>query len=359
MSDSYAASGVDTHREEVALDRLKRWVGATIAFRPEICAKVSLSAFASVLDLGGGRGLAISTDGVGTKLLVAQLAKRYDTVGIDCVAMNANDIVAIGAEPIAMLDYLAIEQVDGDVFEAIGKGLHEGARQAGLAIVGGETSQISEMIRGVRPGSGFDLVGMCAGLIDLARVVDGARIEPGDIVIGIASSGVHSNGLTLARRVLLCGGRQDHEVDQRLGRSPLAELLVPTTIYVRPVLALLHDPGVDVRGLAHITGDGLLNLARVVAPVGFELDALPKPQAVFEVIASQGQVSPAEMYTTFNMGIGFCVVVAPASVARTLQVLASYSQQAQVIGHVVADDQRSVHLPSQGLLGRGRHFQPR
>lgn len=354
--DSYAASGVDTEREEPALERLKSWVGRTAAFRPDIIgAATSLSAFASVLNVDGV-GLTLSTDGVGSKLLVAQLADRYDTIGIDCVAMNVNDIVVVGAEPLAMLDYLAIEAIDPDVFEAIGKGLHDGARDAGVAIVGGETSQMPDLIKGARPGRGFDLVGMCIGRVDPEQVIDGSRLEPGDLVIGLASSGVHSNGLSLARKTLLHGDERDHQTHPDFGKSPLEELLTPTRIYVQAALALVRDPAVDVRAMAHITGDGLLNLLRVNKAVGFEIDALPEPPAVFAAIAEAGDVSAAEMYTTFNMGVGYCVVVPEASKDRALQVLASYSEVAQVIGRVTDDPDKRVSLPALGLIGSGRHF---
>ncbi len=354
--NSYAESGVDVASEEPALAKLKQWVGQTAQFRPELVGLLGLASFANVIDIGGGRGIALSTDGVGTKLLVSQIADRYDTIGIDCVAMNVNDVVAVGAEPVTMLDYLAIEEPDERMFEALGKGLFEGAKQAGVAIVGGETSQIAEVIKGVRPGRGFDLVGMCVGTVDLDRVIDGSRIEPGDVVIGLPSSGVHSNGLSLARKVLLPDGGDTGEVVEEFGRSAVAELLEPTRIYVRQAMALVNDPEVDVRGMAHITGDGLMNLTRVAAEVGFVLDDLPEPQAVFRQIQQRGGISDVEMYTVFNMGVGFCVVVPEVDVARALKVLACHSEMGVVMGRAQADPQRAIHLPGQGLVGVGRHF---
>ncbi len=353
---SYAASGVDVAGEEPALEKLKKWVGLTAQFRPEIGTKLGMNSFANVIDLGGGRGLALGTDGVGTKLLVSQIADRYDTIGIDCVAMNVNDVVAVGAEPITMLDYLAVEAPDEDMFEAIAKGLFEGAKQAGVAIVGGETSQIAEVIKGVRPGKGFDLVGMCIGTVALDEVIDGSQVVEGDVVIGLLSSGVHSNGLSLARKVLLPDGVDDGVIVPEFGRTAVAELLEPTRIYVRQALALVRDPDVRVHAMAHITGDGFMNMTRVAAEVGFVLDSLPEPPAVFQQIQQRGGISDQEMYTVFNMGIGFTIVVPEADVEQALKVLACHSEQAVVIGRAQADPSRTIHLPGPGLVGTGRHF---
>src|SRR5512134_4042712 len=195
---TYSSAGVNTVKEEAALAGLLTWVGKTLAFgrhRPAL----DFGYFASVLDLGNGTGLALSTDGVGTKLLVAEMLDRYDTVGIDCVAMNVNDLLCIGAEPLAMLDYIAVQEADPQMLEAIGKGLYEGARQANISIPGGEIAQVRELIQGVREGRGFDLAGACVGTVPMDRIIVGQDIRPGDVVIGLRSSGIHSNGLTLAR----------------------------------------------------------------------------------------------------------------------------------------------------------------
>ena len=235
--------------------------------------------YANVLALDDRRGLALSTDGVGTKLLVAEALGRFDTVGIDCMAMNVNDVVCVGAEPIALLDYIAVVEADPAVLAAVAEGLRRGAEDAGVEIPGGELAVVPEMVKGL------DLVGACVGTVDLDAIVTGSAIEPGDAVIGLPASGVHSNGLTLARRAL-------PDLDERpaeLGGASVGEtLLEPTVIYVRAVLELLRSD-VDVRGLAHITGDGLLNLLRLEAEVGYRISAPLPRQPVFDLIADPGR----------------------------------------------------------------------
>ena len=257
--------------------------------------------YASVLRLDDGAGLALSTDTVGTKMIVAERLGRYDTIGIDCVAMNVNDVICVGAEPIAMLDFILTERADPAICEQLGIGLARGAELAGIEIPGGEIAQVADVV------SGHELGGTCVGLVDLDAIVTGAAVEPGDPVIGLPSSGLHSNGYTLARKALA-----DVPLDDgRLGR-PLGDVLLePTEIYVRPVLELLRSP-VDVRGLVHITGDGLNNLLRLEAKVGYEIDdPLPVPP-VFDLIQELGRISDGEMHEVFNMGCGFCCVVAGA-----------------------------------------------
>ena len=274
---------------ELGLRALLGWVNRTSEFRgagqPGRKA-VEVGFYASVVDIGHGLGLALCTDGVGTKVLVAQMLERYDTIGIDCVAMNVNDAICVGAEPMSFLDYIAIEAASPAVLEAIGKGLYEGARQAGVNIVGGEISQMAAIIKGERPGQGIDLVGMCAGIVPLDRIIVGRDVKPGDAIVGFASSGIHSNGLTLARKALFeAGGMKPYERVAELGTTVGEELLKPTHIYVKPVMDLLRA-NVPVRALAHITSDGFLNLARIDAQVGFRLDRLPRPRPIFELIAA-------------------------------------------------------------------------
>ena len=340
-----------TERTQPALGGLLGWVQQTLDFRSGVgAARLPLGHFANVVDLGGGRGLAISTDGVGTKLLVAQLLDRYDTVGIDCVAMNVNDVLCVGAEPLALVDYLAVEASDQRVLEAIGRGLHEGARQAGVVIVGGELAQVPEIVRGARDGAGFDLAATCIGLVPLDGVIDGGRLEPGDVLLGLPSSGLHSNGFTLARRVLLgTGGYRLGQHVPELGRSLGEELLEPTAIYVREVLEVLRA-GLDVRALAHVTGDGLLNLARVRASVGYVLDTLPQPLPIFGLIQHLGRLSDEEMYRTFNMGLGFCLAVPPAQVEQALALLRGRHPSALRLGSAVADPRRRVVIEPKSII---------
>ena len=251
-----------------------------------------------MIRIGENLGIALSTDGVGTKLQVAEQVGRFDTVGIDCVAMNVNDVICVGATPLAMLDYIAIEKADVAICAEIGRGLARGAELANIEIPGGELAQLGDMVRG------FDIAGACFGTVSLDAIIDGSRVEPGDVVIGLPSSGIHSNGYTLARSALEGIPLED----DRLGR-PLGEVLLePTEIYVRAVLDLVASEA-DVRGLAHITSGGLENLLRLAADVGFEIDSpLPVPP-VFDLIAERGGVGKAEMYEVFNMGCGFCCVV--------------------------------------------------
>jgi phosphoribosylformylglycinamidine cyclo-ligase len=347
----YARSGVDTEEADRALSRLLLEISPTLAFGAPT--EIGIGHFASVIRAGPLR-IALTTDGVGTKLIVAQLVLKYDTVGIDCVAMNVNDLICVGATPLALLDYLAVESADPDVFAQIGIGLAEGAKQAGVSIVGGEVAQIPDMLRGVQPGSGLDLVGMAIGVIPEDGLIDGSAVEPGDAVVGIESSGIHSNGLSLARRVLFTRFELDTYVEE-LGTTVGEELLRPTRIYV-PHLQALNDNGIRPRAVAHITGDGLLNLRRVEAPVGFEITHLPEPQPVFRLIEQLGEIDRAEMRTVFNMGVGMTVVVREAEVERTIEVLRSTGAETWRLGTAVADAERRVWIREEGLVGRSKRF---
>ena len=355
---SYTKAGVNTVKEEAALAGLLKWVGRTLEFGSRRSA-LDFGYFASVLDLGNGLGLALSTDGVGTKLLIAQMLDKYDTIGIDCVAMNVNDVLCVGAEPLCMLDYIAVQEADPGLLEQIGKGLHEGARQANISIPGGEIAQVRELITGARPGRGFDLAGACVGLVPMDRILVGQTIQPGDAVIGLRSSGVHSNGLTLAREVFFRKAkyRPDAYVGD-LGRSIGEELLEPTRIYVREVLDLLRTD-LDVKALIHITSDGFLNLARVQAEVGYVLETLPEPQPIFRLLQETGGVSDEEMFCVYNMGTGFCLVVASAHADRALEALRRSGLDAFRLGHAVPDPDRKVILAPKGLVGEGSRFRRR
>lgn len=343
---------------ELGLRALLGWVNRTADLRaPGQPGRKALEIgfYASVVEIAPGLGLALCTDGVGTKVLIAEMLERYDTIGIDCVAMNVNDAICVGAEPISFLDYIAVEAASPTVLEEIGKGLYEGARQANVAIVGGEISQMGAIIRGERPGQGIDLVGMCAGIVPLDRIIVGRDVVPGDAIVGLASSGIHSNGLTLARKALFeAGGLRPDERVAELGRTVGEELLEPTRIYVKPVLEMLK--AAPVRALAHITSDGFLNLARLEKRVGFRLDRLPKPQPIFDLIERAGGVATAEMHRVFNMGVGFCVIVPPDASARVIEIARAHGVAAQVIGEVVEDEAKRVHLPQHGLVGEADQF---
>ncbi len=353
---TYESSGVDTEQEELGMEKVKAWVDRTFSYCSTARVCLPIGYFANVLDIGGGIGIAISTDGVGTKLLVAEQLRRFDTVGIDCVAMNVNDVLCVGARPIAMVDYIAVQRLSPEFLEEIGVGFQEGARLAGVSIPAGEIAQVPEMIRGVGNDSGFDLVGTCIGIVAVDKINTGAHVEPGDVVVGLPSSGVHSNGFTLARKSLLEKGRMTLNGQVReLGRTLGEELLSPTLIYVKEVLSVM-DHGVEVKALAHITSDGFMNLARVDAPVGFVLDALPEPPPIFRLIQEKGDVPLEEMYSVYNMGIGFCLVVRPADVEKTLSLLWEAQVKATVIGKAVHDQRKAVKLTQQGLVGVENKF---
>jgi len=324
--DAYAKAGVDQGAADSAVVGLVKALGAIQLGRPS--RQVPLPGhYASVIALDERTGIALSTDGVGTKLVVAEELGRFDTVGIDCVAMNVNDVICVGAEPLAMLDYIAIDRADPAVCAEVGAGLARGAELAGVEIPGGELAQLGEMVRGV------DVSGACFGTVALDEIVDGAAVQPGDAVIGLPSSGLHSNGYTLARSAL-AGISLGDDPEGRLGRPLGDELLEPTEIYVKPVVELLRSE-VDVRGLAHITSGGLGNLLRLVADVGYEIDdPLPAPP-LFGLIQERSGTSDDEMHDVFNMGCGFCCIVAAADEAAALDLLHPHYPGAKRIGSAV------------------------
>lgn len=363
---SYHSIGVLSDAQ-LGLNALVNRVSQTVAFRSMGPGRrvVDIGFFASVVEITDKLGLALCTDGVGSKVLVAEMLRRYDTIGIDCVAMNVNDAICVGAEPISFLDYIAIERATPEILEQIAQGLYIGAELAGVSIVGGEISQIPDIIKGHEPGGGMDLVGMCAAIVPLDRIILGEHVTPGDVIVGVRSSGVHSNGLTLARKALFEVGRL--KADQympELGRAVGEELLRPTDIYVRPVMDLLNKQRLPIRALVNITSDGFLNLARIKAAVGFDLDNLPDPQPIFGLIQDLGSVPPREMYRVFNMGIGFCLIVpndravlrAVAQTFATYPASAAHTFETREIGKVVEDERRRVFLRKQNLVGEGEEF---
>ncbi|MFL5911884.1 MAG: phosphoribosylformylglycinamidine cyclo-ligase [Gaiellaceae bacterium] len=333
MTDSaYARAGVDTSRADQAVSALVSVLRSIDPGR-ESRAVLGSGHYANVLRIDDRLGIALSTDGVGSKVIVAEELGRFDTVGIDCIAMNVNDVICVGAEPIAVLDYIAVEAADPDVLRQIAEGLKAGAEQAGVEIPGGELAQLPELIRGHPSPYGFDLVGACFGTVALDSIVTGARIQPGDVVIGLPSSGVHSNGLTLARRAL----PDMSEAPPELGGRTVGEtLLEPTVIYVRAVMDLLRSD-VEVRGLAHITSGGLGNLLRLEADVGYRIDSSLPTLPIFDLIAERSGASDDELHDVFNMGCGFCCVTRAAQADDALELLARRHPGAAVIGRATAE----------------------
>jgi len=287
--------------------------------------------YAGLIDIGGGNALALHADGVGTKVLIAEMLKDYRTVGIDCVAMNVNDLICVGAEPVAMVDYLALEKMDQRLVDDITTGLERGARDAGIAIVAGETAVMPDVIHG------FDLSAMSIGTVKKNRIITGEKVKAGDAIIGLPSSGIHSNGLTLARKILFRKG-----VDRNIAR----ELLTPTRIYVKQIMKLLKSR-IQIHGLAHITGGAFSKLKRIGerADVGFHLDDLFQPHEIFKEIQDQGGISHREMCRTFNMGTGFLVFCPKNEEKNALRALPN----AKKVGKVVNERKVIVEVDSKKI----------
>lgn len=334
---TYAKSGVDLNQISKARREILTLLKSTFKTRAgKIGTPLEIEGhYAGLIDLGDNKLLALHVDGVGTKVLVAQRMEKYDTVGIDVVAMCVNDLICVGAEPIAMVDYLAVEKPDEEMSRQIAKGLAEGAHLSDVAIVGGETAIIPDVIKGEVPGKGFDLAAMAIGIVDRNKLITGSKMKPGDLLVGLRSSGIHSNGLTLARRVLFDIGRLT--VDDPMPGSQRTvgeELLEPTKIYTKPVLEVVNH--IEVSALANITGGAFTKLKRFqrFSEVGFDIERMPEPPRIFKAIQEIGKVSDREMHKTFNMGIGFCVVCPQESKQETLQILMNNDCKPEIIGRV-------------------------
>jgi phosphoribosylformylglycinamidine cyclo-ligase len=284
--------------------------------------------YAGLIKLGSEL-VALHSDGVGTKVLVAQLMNKFDTVGIDCVAMNVNDVICVGAQPIGFIDYVALRRPNEWLLREIAKGLVKGARESQMAIVGGETAVLPDVVAGGE--NAFDLVGMVMGVVTGKTILGGA-IRSGDVIMGIESSGLHSNGYTLARRILLSKYSVDDNADH-LVKTVGEELLIPTRIYVRPVMKIL-EKNIRVHGLANITGGSFTKLPRLNAKVRYDLSRLPVPTGIFKQIQVDGEIDSKEMYRTFNMGIGFCVIAPKSSADDIIGIFAKYNMRCSVVGSI-------------------------
>ena len=350
IRDRYKRAGVDTDEADVGLKRLAKRIAATWPPRDKLGGvQLDIGYFANVINIGG-LGIAISTDGIGSKAMIASMLEKYDTVGIDCVAMNVNDLICVGAKPISMVDYIAIEKVEANVLDEISVGLCTGAKMADISISGGETAQLKGMV------NGFDLAGTAIGLVPLDKILIGQDIKDGDVLIGVESNGIHSNGLSLARNAFFERNsyKLSHQFDEL--KSDLGtELLRPTYIYVKEALELLAKVS-SLKALVHITSDGFLNLTRVKADVGYIIDTLPTAPPIFSIIQHLTGTDSAEMFSVYNMGIGFCAIVGPSDADRAISILASKGKRAFRIGHATSDANRRVSLPQYGLVGQGKHF---
>jgi len=362
LEPTYRAAGVDEEREQDVFARAMRpWLARTRARSPLVASISGLESgyFATLLSIPPGPLLAMSTDGVGTKILLAREANRWEPIGVDCVANNVNDLICVGAVPLALLDYVATDRIDEGVLEEIARGLYLGADLAGIAIPGGEIAQIGAMLADAAGGRPMlDLVGTAIGALPPGREpVDGAQVRPGDVILALPSSGLHSNGYSLARHVLFdLAGMTLADRVPGTARHLDDALLQPTRVYVRAVEAL-WEAGVTPRGLVHISGGGLLNLGRLAADVSYELDALPPPPPIFTLIAEAGQVPAATMYATFNMGTGFCIVVPPSKQQAAIAALKGAGEEPARVGWVTGRSGRTVSIPSAGLRGRGDTFE--
>jgi phosphoribosylformylglycinamidine cyclo-ligase len=324
---TYKSAGVDIEAGSDLVERIKPLVKRTM--RPEVLA--GLGGFGGLFALVPGRYhepvLVSGTDGVGTKLMIAQQLNRHDSIGIDLVAMCVNDILVQGAEPLFFLDYFACGQLDVDTAAAVVAGIAEGCAQSGAALIGGETAEMPDMY----PHGKYDLAGFCVGVVERAEMIDGSTISSGDALIGLSSNGVHSNGYSLVRKVLALA--PDAQID---GRAASDILLDPTRIYVKPVLELMKT--VDVKGLAHITGGGISeNLPRVI-PDGLHAQvetASWQQGSLFDWLAATGNIESREMRRTFNCGIGMVAVVAAPDVEKTLDALRAAGEDAWHLGQIV------------------------
>lgn len=335
---TYAESGVDIQKEERAIQRLL----SSIKTQRNGIGKPLGGHYAGMIEFGE-YVLVMCTDGVGSKVEIASEMKKWDTVGIDCIAMNVNDAICVGAEPLAFVDYLAIDDPKPEITKEIGKGLAKGAEQSNISIIGGETASLPEII------NGFDLAGTCLAYVKKSDIVTGEKITHGDVIIGLASNGVHSNGYTLARKVIQTANLSymDKLPEGGYTGKTIGEvLLTPTQIYVKEVIELLKK--VKVHGLAHITGGGLRNLPRINKNVKFILDDPFEPQPVFKFLQKYGNIEDKEMYQTFNMGMGLAVVISEKDVNKTIKVLKKYSKsEARVVGRV--EKGKGVEVPKLGL----------
>lgn len=332
MSDTYKQAGVDIAAGNEAVERMKKHVKTT--FRPEVM--TDLGGFGALFKLNKDQYeepvLVSGTDGVGTKLKLAFAMDQHDTIGIDAVAMCVNDIVVQGAEPLFFLDYLACDKVIPSKIESIVKGIADGCNQAGCSLIGGETAEMP----GMYSEGEYDIAGFTVGIVDKSKMINGSNIAAGDTVIGLASSGVHSNGFSLVRKLLLeDAGYSLQQVLPELGGRLGDVLLSPTKIYVKPLLGLLKE--IEVKGMAHITGGGFIENIPRMLPDGVNVDIeygawpiLP----IFKLMQTQGNISNKDMFTTFNMGIGMVLVVKEQDADAALQYLRTAGEEAYVIGRV-------------------------
>ncbi len=339
---TYADSGVDIYQKEDAIRSLL----SSIKTKRKGIGKPLGGHYAGLIEFGE-YALVLCTDGVGTKIKIAEALNKWDTIGIDCIAMNVNDAICVGAEPLAFVDYLAVNNPEAHVTKEIGKGLNKGAELSNISIIGGETADLPEII------NGLDLAGTCLAYVKKDAIILGEHIKPGDCIIGLSSTGIHSNGYTLARKVVADSGFSytDPFPDGLYPEATIGEImLIPTRIYVREILELVRR--VNVHGLAHITGSGLRNLPRLNKHVKYVLTDPLKPQPIFQFLQNNGNIDTKEMYHTFNMGMGFAVIVEEEDVSDTIKILKKYSDaEVKVVGRIMKGS--GVEVPHLNI-----HYEP-
>ncbi|HEV2120746.1 MAG TPA: phosphoribosylformylglycinamidine cyclo-ligase [Candidatus Bathyarchaeia archaeon] len=342
---TYARAGVDVSQIRKSHEALARGLESTFKTRK---GKVGhpvfpIGHYAGLVDLNDGRVLSLHTDNVGTKVIIARMMQKYDTIGIDCVAMCANDLICTAAEPISFLDYLTMAKHDSRIINEIAVGLVEGAKQSGMAIVGGETAIVPDLLSS---DPGLDLAGMAAGICSRKDLILGDEIRKGDALVGVASSGIHSNGLTLARKILLREYKLKESVPE-LGRGIGEELLEPTRIYVKSVLEATRK--LEVHGLAHITGGAFAKIDRIVgqARLGASIEQLPPTPGIFRIIQKRGRVSDLEMYRTFNMGVGFVLICPQRAEDAVIRLFMRHGHNAFDLGRV--EKQRGIRVKDKAV----------
>ena len=329
---TYARAGVDIDKVSRAHRAIARKLERTFRTRRGKIGRpiFPIGHYAGLVDIGHDKVLSLHTDNVGTKMIIAHMMRKFDTVGIDCVAMCANDLICTGSEPIAFLDHISLARPDHAIVGQIADGIAKGAEEAGMAVIGGETAITPDLLQ----GQVGDLIGMAVGICSRGELVLGDKVRKGDALVGVASSGIHSNGLTLARKVLL----RTHSLREKVPGSERTigqELLEPTRIYVKPVMELLRKS--EVHGLAHITGGAFSKLDRIVsqAKLGATLEDFPPTPEIFRFIQKKGRISESEMYRTFNMGIGLIAICPDSKVERAIRIFRRHGQEAFKLGRVV------------------------
>ena len=329
MGLTYKKAGVDISKIKQSQVAIGKLIASTHNLQKKAKIAHGFGHYAGIVKIPGGNLLATHTDGVGTKVVIANMMKKYNTIGIDCVAMNVNDIICIGATPISFVDYIAANKNEQQIFKKIVEGLVKGAKRSAMPIVGGETAIMPDVIEG--KGFAFDLAGMVVGLIEKNdKMILGNKIKANDVIIGASSTGIHSNGYSLARKALLT---KYSVKDKVKGVGKIGdELLKPTEIYTKPVLEIIQK--CKVNGLAHITGGSFTKLLRL-KNIGYQIDSLPKIPPIMGLIEEQG-VRPEEMYKTFNMGVGFCVIAPSNQAGRIKSIFKKYKISSQEIGQIVS-----------------------